>query len=116
MSSIERKAAALLLMVGLGVGSAGAGTTDVCPARHGDGVQQIYLFDGKPEGEVYLAPDDDARRSNLYTLKPIYDSGRQVTIRCKYRSGHVTDVTLAERVDVCRFRRDKRGGSHLFCK
>lgn len=113
MSSNEllgRLAGALVACV---LGPAQAKTLDVCPVRHHDPIQQIYLFDGTPEELAYLAPDDDA---NLYSLKSIYDKGRFVTVRCKYEGGSIVDLELKNRTSQCTFRKDKAGYGNLRCR
>lgn len=95
---------------------ANANSEGVCPARPDDKIQQIDIFDGKPEELAYLAPDDDKTASNIYTLNYIYDQGRIVTVRCKYHSGFAVDVELKDKVTQCKFSSYKSGSSALVCK
>ena len=88
----------------------------VCPTRGNEKIQQIDIFDGKPEELAYLAPDDDQTSPDTYTLNYIYEKGQIVTIRCKYDSGFVYDVELKNKVSQCKFSRNKSGNSSLICK
>jgi len=109
----------LFLLINLfscAINTASAASEGVCPKRQNDKVQQIDIFDGKPEELAYLAPDDDRTSPNIYTLSDIYKEGRIVTIRCKYDSGFVHDVELKNKVKQCRFYRNKSGNSKLICK
>ena len=91
-----------------------ASSAPVCPQRAQDALRQIHIFDGPPEDQAYLAPDDDTTRSNVYTLKPIYDKGRFVTVRCEYRSSPLLDVRLP-RVAKCVFRKGRQSYGNLRC-
>lgn len=86
----------------------------VCPVHSHNKLKQIDIFDGDPKDLAFLAPDDDA--SNTYTLSGIYEQGRIVTVRCKYKNGEVVDVPLTGRIDKCIFSRSKQGASSLICK
>lgn len=95
---------------------ANANPASVCPARLNDTIQQIDIFDGKPEELAFLAPDDDQALPSIYTLNYIYDAGRTVTVRCKYTSSFVADVELKSKVNQCTFSSYKSGNSALICK
>jgi hypothetical protein len=95
---------------------ASANSEGVCPTRRNEKVQQIDIFDGKPVELAYLAPDDEQTSPNTYTLNHIYEEGRSVTIRCKYDSGFVYDVELKNKVNQCKFFRNKSGNPRLICK
>jgi len=87
----------------------------VCPMHAGAAVTQIDLFDGDPAEEAYLAPDaDDGKGQSVYTLKPIYDEGRTVTIRCHYGSAAAEDVKLTKPVARCVYS-EGHGGPLLRC-
>ena len=77
----------------------------VCPARTGAPVTQIDLFDGDPADQALLAPDDDKKGSNTYSVKPVYDAGRVLTIRCHHGSTS-EDVKLTKPVAQCRYSGD----------
>ena len=94
---------------------ADAKSSEVCPVRSGDIVQNIDVFDGKPEELAYLAPDDDRVAKNTFTLGYVYKEGRAVTIRCKYASGFVVDVELKNKVDKCIASRNKSGPVAVIC-
>lgn len=95
---------------------ASANAKGVCPIRLNEKVQQIDIFDGKPVELAYLAPDDDQTAPNTYSLSYIYEQGRIVTIRCKYDSGSVYDIELKNKVNQCKFFRNKSGNPTLICK
>ena len=106
----------LINVFGSTMNLASANSEGVCPARPDGKIQQIDIFDGKPEELAYLAPDDDKTASNIYTLSYIYDQGRIVTVRCKYHSGFAVDVELKDKVNQCKFSSYKSGNSALVCK
>ena len=74
----------------------------VCPVRPGAPVSQIDLFDGDPADQALLAPDDDKKGSNTYSVKSVYDAGRSLTIRCHYGEAS-TDVKLVKPVTTCTY-------------
>lgn len=89
----------------------------VCPKRSHAHVQQIDVFDGKPEDQAFLAPDDPDRAPDIYTLAEIYDQGRTVTVRCHYDNGPAQDVELKTRTQTCRFiPESKRRSMDLVCR
>jgi hypothetical protein len=98
------------------LGWASAKTQEVCPVRSGDSVQNIDVFDGKPEELAFLAPDDGGTTTNIFTLGDIYKEGRTVTIRCKYGTGFVADVELKNKVDHCTASRSKSGHVAVICQ
>ena len=95
---------------------ANANSESICTTRPNEKVQQIYIFDGKPEELAYLAPDDNQTNSNIYTLNYIYDAGRFVTIRCKYDSNFIYDVEMKDKVNQCKFSKNKSDSYILICK
>lgn len=92
-----------------------AAAASVCPIRAGASVSQIDVFDGEPADQAFLAPDDDGKGQNTYTVKAIYAQGRYVTVRCHYGSTVVEDVKLPNPVTRCLF---SGGAAHpaLSCK
>ena len=74
----------------------------VCPARTGATVSQIDLFDGDPADQALLAPDDDQKGQNTYSVKSVYDAGRTLTIRCHYGASS-EDVKLVKPVSRCTY-------------
>lgn len=93
-----------------------AGSTGVCPARKHEKVVQIYIFDGKPDEQVFLAPDDDEKAPNTYTLAKIHQAGRTVTVRCEYSKGPVHDTELKKNVKRCQSSESKSGSFSLICR
>lgn len=86
----------------------------ICPLRAGVSPRQINVFDGDPSEQIILAPDDDRQGGNTYTVKPIYDQGRRVTIRCHFGKDAV-DVKLVKPVAVCRYS-ENGGRPQMTCK
>lgn len=79
----------------------------VCPARPGAAVTHIDLFDGDPADQALLAPDDDQKGANTYSVKGVYDAGRTLTIRCHYGAAS-EDVKLVKPVAQCRYSGDDK--------
>ncbi|MDO8728682.1 MAG: hypothetical protein Q7K26_02175 [bacterium] len=104
-----------LILLSIGCACLSVGAKGVCPELIHDKVQQIYIFDGSPDELAYLAPDDDDKAANTYTLSYIYEKGRIVTIRCTYESGYVFDVSMKNRINLCNFSRSKAGTPILVC-
>ena len=102
--SLSKRPALLSFAVAalLAVAGAEAKGHDVCPTPKGDSIQQIYVFDGAPDTKAYLAPDGP--ESNTYTVKPIYDKGGFVTVRCEYQRGPAVDIVLKS-ANRCVFRK-----------
>ncbi|MEE3626114.1 STY0301 family protein [Nitrospirillum sp. BR 11752] len=92
-----------------------AAPPDVCPARPGDKVKSLNVFDGKPEDMFNLAPDDEGAGQDTFTVGEIYKAGRMVTIRCIYTSGTVTDVELKDKVEQCKASEKKSGEVTISC-
>jgi hypothetical protein len=89
-------------------------TQSVCPMHAGAPVTQIDLFDGDPADQALLAPDDDKAGANTYSVKPVYDAGRVLTIRC-HRGAASEDVKLTKPVAQCRYV-EPGGHPALTCK
>lgn len=105
-----------LVLVTLGCACLSVSAKGVCPVRNNEKVQQIDIFDGTSEELAYLAPDDNEKAPNTYTLTHIYEKGRTVTIHCTYDSGFVFDLSLKKKVNRCNFSRSKSGTLALVCK
>lgn len=88
----------------------------VCPARPGDIVQAIDVFDGPPEELAYLMADGQRGGASLFTIGPIREAGRRVTIRCKYRSGAALDVLVRAEAEQCAARRQNSGNVLVTCR
>ena len=108
------------VLAAFSLGLTGACASDlppaVCPARPGDLVQAIDVFDGPPADLAYLAPDGRRNGASVFTLGTVYAEGRTVTIRCKYRSGAATDVEVTARVEACTARREASGNVAVACR
>ena len=116
---MKRGLAKLFLWAALccvGSPSDGADLKGGCPIRQGQHLIQIDIFDGNPADLAYLAPDDDERGINTYTLKKIYRSGGFATVRCKYSEGGVLDIKLVKAVWRCKFAHTTSRGQNLLCK
>ncbi|MFZ2269483.1 MAG: STY0301 family protein [Azonexus sp.] len=88
---------------------------EVCPARPGQQLQFIDVFDGPPEEMAFLRPGRERPRSGAWELGYIYDAGRSVTIRCKYADEQALDVKLSKRVGRCNYRLDAKKTLKLDC-
>lgn len=88
---------------------------EVCPARPGQQLQFIDVFDGPPEEMAFLRPGLEQPRYGSWELGYIYDAGRSVTIRCKYADGQALDVKLSKRVGRCNYRLDAKNALKLDC-
>ncbi len=117
-SNWPRKAASAVLTISLACAPivVYAGSTGVCPARKHDKVVQIYIFDGKPDEQVFLAPDDEDKSPNTYTLAKIHQAGRTVTVRCEYSRGPVYDTELKKKIKQCQSSESKSGSFSLVCR
>jgi hypothetical protein len=107
-----------LLIFGLSVSTlscAHAVPTNLCPARQSDIVKYIDVFDGRPNELAYLAPDSQRSGVDTFIVGGIYDSGRSVTVRCKYASGQITDIEIKQKVDMCAATRTGSGGVSVQC-
>jgi hypothetical protein len=116
-SMLSRLDLGVLLLLGVstcGHGFAHGNSEGVCPKRQHERLQQIFIFDGKPEEMAYLAPDDDT--GGTYTLAAIYKEGRTVTVRCQYDKGAVYDVELKRAVNKCKYSESRSGVPKLICK
>lgn len=105
----------ILLSVTMGCVSV-SGAKGVCPDRVHEKVRQISIFDGNPDELAYLAPDDDEKASNTYSLGYIYEKGNIVTIRCTYGSGFVFNISMRNKINRCKYSLSKAGTPILVCK
>jgi hypothetical protein len=113
-SRLDLKVFLLIGILASGNGFAHGNADGVCPKRQNEKLQQIYIFDGKPDELISLAPDDET--SEIYTLGAIYKEGRTVTIRCQYNTGFILDVELKNEVHKCKYSENKSGVPKLICK
>jgi hypothetical protein len=114
LSSLNSIVLLLLGILASGNGFAHDNAEGVCPKYPNAKLQQIYIFDGKPEELVSLA--SDYPESDIYTLSAIYKEGRTVTIRCEYDTGFILDVELKKKVEMCKGSENKAGVPKLVCK
>ena len=91
-------------------------SAEVCPSRPNYSVRFVDVFDGAPEAQVTLVPDKAQARSGYWKLGYVYESGRFVTIRCKYVDGNALDVKLNKKVNRCDYRIDFNKKLTLHCK
>ena len=113
------KTSHLTLLVLIGVftfNPAFANTQGVCPVLKHDKLRQISIFDGKPEEQAYLAPEDSETAPNTNSLGNIHDAGRSVSIRCEYHSGSVRDIELKNKIRKCLYSERKSGEPRLTCQ
>ncbi|WP_310734676.1 STY0301 family protein [Azohydromonas caseinilytica] len=87
----------------------------VCPAREGQPLLFVQVFDGPPEELATLVPDVATERSGYWQLGYVYDAGRMVTIRCEYVDKQSVDVKLADRVERCDYSIRGRNRLKLSC-
>jgi len=113
-SRLDLRIFLLIGMLASGNGFANGNSDGVCSKRQNEKLQQIYIFDGKPEELVSLAPDDET--NDIYTLGAIYKEGRTVTIRCQYDTGFMLDVELKKVVHTCKGSENKSRVPKLVCK
>jgi hypothetical protein len=104
-----------LLVSLLGI-STFANATEVCPARKGQPLRFVDVFDGPTEEMATLVPDQDYTRSGYWQLRYVYESSRFVTIRCKYADGAVLDIKLIDKVDRCDYKINAKKALTINCK
>lgn len=114
LSRLNLKFILLIGILASGFVFAHGNADEICPKRQNEKLQQIYIFDGKPEELFSLAPDDET--NDIYTLGGIYKEGRTVTIRCQYDTGFIVDVELKNEVHQCKYSENKSGVPKLICK
>lgn len=104
------------LLGSLPLTAACAQSPGICPAKPGDMVRSLDVFDGKPEDGAYLVPDQGPKGVDTFLLGNAYNEGRTATIRCKYASGAATDVELKNKVERCEASRKKSGEVTIRCR
>jgi hypothetical protein len=115
MSSIKWLVTAMVV-ASAGCTSIPAVSAEVCPSRPDQPLRFVDVFDGAPEELATLIPDQALARSGYWKLGYVFDSGRFVTIRCKYQDGKASDVKLARKVARCDYRINARRTLALRCK
>jgi hypothetical protein len=115
MSSNSRIAAGLVVAFA-GCAPMLAVAAPVCPPRSAQPLRFVDVFDGAPEELATLVPDKAQPRSGHWQLGYVYDSGRTITIRCKYADGKTVDVNLAQRVARCDYKINARKTLALRCQ
>jgi hypothetical protein len=96
--------------------SAFAGATSICPAKPGNPLRYVDVFDGLPEEQATLVPDQAGARAGYWDLGYVFDAGRAVTVRCRYRNGTSLDVTIQKKVNRCNYRINRAKTLFLNCK
>jgi hypothetical protein len=86
-----------------------------CPARPGDPLQNIDVFDGPPEEQAYLVPDNATDERGSWSLAYVYNAGRFVTLRCKYGRGPAVDLKISQRIGQCQYARRPGGALSVTC-
>jgi hypothetical protein len=104
-----------LLLTSWGFSPRQALAAEVCPARAGQVVHFVDVFDGSPEQLATLVPDKARKSSGYWRLGYVYDAGRFVTVRCKYADGTVADVKLSRKVHQCGYKIDAQKSLKLNC-
>lgn len=99
-----------------GYDSIAAAAAEACPHRPGQPLRFVDVFDGAPEELATLIPDKAGARSGYWELAAIYDAGRFVTIRCKYKDGRTSEVKLSRKVARCSYQIDVRKTLTVRCK
>ena len=102
MAKLAAALAACCLATACAGADAARPAASVCPVHAGAAVSQIDLFDGDPADQALLAPDDDQKGQDTYSVKGVYDAGRTLTIRCHYGAAS-EDVKLVKPVSQCRY-------------
>lgn len=106
----------LLIAAALCVYSSIADAGGICPARQGNPLRYVDVFDGPPQEHATLVPDQDGTSSGHWDLGYVYDAGRIVTVRCKYRNGKKLDVRIPTKVDRCSYRINSQKSLDIRCK
>jgi hypothetical protein len=88
----------------------------VCPARDGQPLRFVDVFDGPPEELATLMADNAGALSGYWLLGYVYDAGRHVTIRCKYADGQSSDVKMPDRIARCDYKIDKKKVLTMACR
>ncbi|WDD93911.1 hypothetical protein Bsp3421_004014 [Burkholderia sp. FERM BP-3421] len=102
--SWNRRVAVLSFAALLGCAIEPASSAPVCPVRDGAPLRFVDVFDGAPDEQATLVPDQAGATAGNWQLGYVYDAGRFVTVRCKYADGQASDVKLAKRIARCDYR------------
>jgi hypothetical protein len=111
----NKAAVAAVLAASLSLAPPPGRAAEVCPARAGQAVRFVDIFDGAPEELATLVPDKARKFSGYWRLGYVYDAGRFVTVRCKYADRTVTDVKLPSKVRQCDYKIDAQKSLKLTC-
>jgi hypothetical protein len=93
-----------------------AGAQETCPLQPDQHLQFVDVFDGAPEELATLIPDRDGKRSGYWLLAYVYESGRFVTVRCKYTKGKILDVKLGEPIKQCSYSINSKKTLKVLCR
>lgn len=93
-----------------------ADAQETCPNQPDQQLQFVEVFDGAPEELATLIPDHDGKRAGSWLLAYVYESGRFVTVRCKYNKGKVLDVKLAAPIKQCSYSINSKKTLKVLCR
>jgi hypothetical protein len=93
-----------------------ASAASICPLRHGNPLKFVDIFDGSPEEQATLVPDRNGASSGYWDLAYVFEAGRTVGVRCKYRNGETRDGTIRRKVKRCDYRIDSAKNLFLDCR
>lgn len=92
-----------------------------CPARAGDPLISIELFDGAVSENVVLAPDQSSGTAtngkSVWRVGSVYDDGRLLTIACHYKSSQKPlMIEIAQKVLTCTHTINAKTGGTFTCR
>lgn len=90
-------------------------THTICPAKPGNPLRYVDVYDGAPAELAVLQADAATPDHGHWKLGYVYDAGRFVTIRCTYTDKQTDDVKLDQRINRCDYRITKHGALSLSC-
>lgn len=88
----------------------------ICPVRAGHPLRYVDVFDGSPQEQALLMPEQLDDRTGFWELGYVYEAGRTVTVRCKYVDGASVDRPLTRKVRRCEYRVDPEGTLGVDCR
>jgi hypothetical protein len=114
----NRKIGSLVLLAISASSAHSAAALEPCPARHGNPLVGLQVYDGTAAEMASLVPDNEEGSGPdwYWTLGYVYDSGRFVTVSCGYADKTSTDVVIEKRVRTCTATQKHKGPLSLSCK
>lgn len=88
----------------------------VCPVRPNSFVESADVYDGPVADMAVLMPDEANETFGLWNLAYVYEAGRAVNIRCKYADKTSVDISLAKKINQCRYNILKNKNLVLYCQ